>query len=93
MWPVVPNATLDLYAEHPEVLQLAEDVNTDYSEVLRGLEVSFNGDESALSPAIGKMFDMKDAILTLMMTPIPPATDPNVGPNAAPTYNYTDSEP
>ena len=94
VWPVVPNATLDLYVDHPEVLELAEDVNQKYSQVLRRLQEAFdNGDEGALSMSIGKMFEMKTAILTLMVTPIPPATDPDVGPNAAPTYNYTDSGP
>ena len=94
VWPVVPNATMDSYENGSDIWNLAQDVNQEYSEVLRGLELTFNSDSSALhSVIVNGMFNLETAILNLMQHPIPPITNANVGPNAAPTYTYIPSTP
>ena len=82
---------MDSYENGSDIWNLAQDVNQEYSEVLRGLELTFNSDSSALhSVIVNGMFNLETAILNLMQHPI---TNASVGQNAAPTYTYIPSTP
>ena len=85
VWPIVANPNSGMYP--PASIQRVEsDVfNELYSDLLRALHMTFNGQPDYLDTAIGLMFDLKLQALKLMSIPISATS------NAAPCYEYVAS--
>ena len=65
---------------------LARTFNIAYTKLLGSLEQAYNGQPDAIKDAMGLMYSISLNAKRLVRTPINPRDDPDVGPNAAPTY-------
>ena len=80
--PIVKNPTSDLYPPN-SIARVESDVfNQLYSNLLRALHITFNGQPDQLDAAIGLMFDLKLQALKLMAIPLDSTT------TAAPCYDF-----
>ena len=90
VWPVKPNLKLDdpdLRRNLP-LFDNCVEFNRTYCRLLRVLHNAFNGEHSQLGTAVGLMFSLKLQAIQLVQLPIDPQGDPDVGPNAGPTFEY-----
>lgn len=67
----------------------AEMFNMVYTKLLKSLENVFNGRPETLKDALGLMFSVDLHLRNLLTTPIDDDGDPDVGPNAGPTFDFT----
>ena len=67
----------------------AAELNRKYTELLDQMENAFNGSPDSVDEAIGTMFVIKSQLNALLSTPIHEGGDPDIGPNAGPTYDFT----
>ena len=80
--PILANPTSSLYPPNT-VARVESDVfNRVYSNALRALHITFNGQPDYLKTAIGLMYDVKLQAIKLMNIPL------NANTNAAPCYEY-----
>jgi Ferritin-like len=82
VFPIVENPTSDLYSKDSKLRVESDLFNQIYSNLLRALHVTFNGQPNTLDEAIGLMFDLKLQAIKLMGIPI------GNGTNAAPCYEF-----
>jgi Ferritin-like len=80
--PIAANPTSKLYPPGSKARVESDVFNQIYSNLLRALDITFNGQPDYLDSAIGLMFDLKLQAIKLMNIPI----DANT--NAAPCYEY-----
>ena len=59
-----------------------------YTNLLRALEVTFNGRPEKFGDALGLMFSIDRHLKRLVRTPLEENGDPTVGPNAGPTFDF-----
>ena len=67
---------------------LNREFNQRYTDLLRSLDVVFNGNPEKFTDALGLMFSIDRHLKNLVRTPLYPDGDPNVGPNAGPTFEF-----
>lgn len=67
----------------------AQRFNRVYTKLLKSLDNVFNGQPDTLKDALGLMFSVDLHLKKLVHTPIADDGDPEVGPNAAPTFDFT----
>ncbi|MBP2300807.1 ferritin-like domain-containing protein [Azospirillum picis] len=72
------------YADGSAAAIQSQAFNTYYSNLLKALHASFNGQPDRINEAIGLMFDLKIQAKLLMNTPMPDGS----GKFAAPTWQY-----
>jgi hypothetical protein len=80
--PIVESPKSDLYPPGTVQRVASDTFNQYYSNLLRALHITFNGQPDNLDTAIGLMFDLKLQAIKLMGIPI------GNGINAAPCYEY-----
>jgi hypothetical protein len=80
--PIVESPTSGLYPPNTPQRVASDTFNQMYSNLLRALHITFNGQPDNLDTAIGLMFDLKLQAIKLMGIPI------GNGSNAAPCYEF-----
>ena len=80
--PIVANPTSNLYPPGSAARVQSDAFNQIYSNLLRALHITFNGQPNSLNAAIGLMFDLKLEAVKLVNIPL----DANT--TAAPCYEY-----
>ena len=82
--PIIANPNSGLYPLNSKERVESDVFNQIYSNLLRALHTTFNGEPDYLNTAIGLMFDLKLQAIKLMNIPL--STDPST--HAAPCYEY-----
>lgn len=88
VWPMVNNPRYIKYTpgSRPDVLN--KEFNRIYTNLLRSLEVVFNGHPEKFVDALGLMMTVDRYLSRLVQTPLEEQGDPTVGPNAGPTFEF-----
>lgn len=88
VWPMVNNPRYIKYTpgSRPDVLN--KEFNRIYTNLLRSLEVVFNGHPEKFVDALGLMMTVDRYLKRLVQTPLEEQGDPTVGPNAGPTFEF-----
>ena len=89
VWPMTPNPKMHMYEEDSKAKVRAVMFNQAYTRLLKSLEYAFNGHPESIGDAISMMHSLIMHLNRLMSTPIDDNGDPNVGPNAGPTFEFT----
>lgn len=87
VYPMESNPDSTNFINHPEIFEKLSTFNYEYSDMLRILEKSFNGEPKCLGQAVGVMFELKILAKELMVTPTPEGVK-TVGP----TFEYLPSK-
>lgn len=83
--PIVESPTSALYPKGSKLRVESDLFNQIYSNLLRALHVTFNGQPDSLDDAIGLMFDLKLQAIKLMDMPM------GNGTNGAPCYEFVNA--
>ena len=86
VYPLFPDATLALYAPHPEAHDLAVRFATAYRHLLTCLQKTFSGSPDTLADAFGLMYELRIAALAMMAVPDPDPARPLFC--LSPTWQY-----
>ena len=84
VWNTLDDAKTVDYPPGGRARMLAEAFNVAYTNLLRALDQTFNGDPGNLKVALGLMYELRLTAIALVSTPLP-----ETGFNAAPTFEYT----
>lgn len=85
---MVNNPRLRKFAPGSRADVLNREFNKLYTNLLRSLNVTFNGHPEKLGDAVGLMFSIDRHLKRLVRTPLEEDGDPTVGPNAGPTFEF-----
>lgn len=85
---MVNNPRLVKYTKGSRADVLNKEFNRLYTNLLRSLEVIFNGHPEKFVDALGLMFSVDRHLKMLVQTPLEEYGDPTVGPNAGPTFEF-----
>ena len=88
IWPMVSNPRMSKYEEGSKAHRQAERFNMIYTKLLKSLENVFNGRPDTLKDALGLMYSVDLHLRNLVRTPVDENGDPDVGPNAGPTFDF-----
>ncbi|KAL9985862.1 hypothetical protein ACROYT_G008311 [Oculina patagonica] len=88
VWPMVSNPRMSKYTPGSKAYRQAERFNKVYTKLLKSLEDVFNGHPDSLNDALGLMYSVDFHLKNLVRTPIDDKGDPDVGPNAGPTFDF-----
>ena len=77
------------YGPDSKAHRQAKRFNQVYTKLLKSLDNVFNGQPDTLKDALGLMYSVDLHLKKLVHTPIADDGDPEVGPNAAPTFDFT----
>ena len=86
---MVPDPQMSKYTPGSKAYRKAERFNKVYTKLLKSLEALFNGYPDTLQDALGLMYSVDIHLRNLVRTPIDDNGDPNIGPNAGPTFVFT----
>lgn len=86
---MVSNPRMSKYKKGSNAYRQAEMFNMVYTKLPKSLENVFNGRPETLKDALGLMFSVDLHLRNLLATPIDDNGDPDVGPNAGPTFDFT----
>ena len=89
VWPMVRNPKMNMFAPGSRAHFHAEIFNKAYTKLIKALEKAFNGKPEELGNALGLMFSVELHLKNLVRTPIDDNGNPEVGPNAGPTFTFT----
>jgi hypothetical protein len=81
--PMIENPSADEYAD-PDLRAANDAANRTWSELLVQIDEAFDGDPSALIPAVHSMFRLRDRMLVLLANPLPD----HPGRTAGPTFDW-----
>lgn len=84
VWNLLDDPKIADYQPGSRAAVLAEQFNVSYTNLLRSLQVTFNGDPANLKVAIGLMNELRLLALRVVSTPLP-----GTAQFAAPTFEYT----
>ena len=87
VWPITTNPQMSKYLK-TKIFKMAKTFNKVYTQLLKNLERVFNGHPGAIKDTMGLMYSVTLYAKRLVSTPLDPNGDPNIGPNAAPTYTF-----
>jgi hypothetical protein len=79
VYPMIANPRGADYSD-PELRAASDAVNRTWSDLLRQLEASFNGEPEMLLPAVHTMFRLRDQSLVLLANPLPSHGGRHAGP-------------
>lgn len=88
VWPMIPNPVMNKYKPGSKAYLQAERFNKVYTKLLKSLHNVFNGQPDTLKDALGIMYSVDLHLKKLVHTPIADDGDPDVGPNAGPTFDF-----
>ena len=86
---MVTNPHMSKYTPGSTAYRKAERFNKVYTKLLKSLENVFNGHPDSLNDALGLMYSVDLHLRNLVRTPVDDNGDPEVGPNAGPTFDFT----
>lgn len=86
---MVSNPRMSKYSPGSKAYRQAERFNKAYTTLLKSLNNVFNGHPHKLKDALGLMYSVDLHLRNLVRTPIDDNGDPDVGPNAGPTFDFT----
>ena len=89
VWPMVSHPRMSKYTPGSKAYRQAVMFNKVYTNLLKSLENTFNGYPDTLRDALGLMYSVDLHMKNLVRTPIDDNGDPNDGPNAGPTFDFT----
>ncbi|XP_068752704.1 uncharacterized protein [Montipora capricornis] len=89
VWPMIPNPVMNKYKPGSKAYLQAERFNKVYTKLLKSLHNVFNGQPDTLKDALGIMYSVDLHLKKLVHTSIADDGDPDVGPNAGPTFDFT----
>jgi len=89
VWPMISNPRMSKYKPGSNAYRQAERFNKVYTKLLKSLDNVFNGHPEKLKDALGLMYSVNLHLKNLVRTPIEDNGDPDVGPNAGPTFDFT----
>jgi hypothetical protein len=84
VWNVLEDPKTVDYPPGSRARMLAEQFNVGYTNLLRALEETFNGDPPHLEVALGLMYELRLTATAIVSTPLP-----GTGYQAGPTFEYT----
>jgi hypothetical protein len=84
VYPMVANPRNQDYSD-PELRAASDATNRTWSRLLLQIEEAFNGNPSALVPAVHSMFKLRDQALVLLGNPVPD----HPGRHAGPTFEWS----
>jgi len=84
VYPMIANPRNRDYSD-PELLAASDATNRTWSRLLLQLDEAFNGNPSALIPAVHTMFRLRDQALVLLANPLPD----HPGRHAGPTFEWS----
>lgn len=84
VYPMIANPRNEDYPDR-ELLAASDAANRTWSKLLLQIEDSFNGNPSALVPAVHSMFKLRDQALVLLANPLPD----HPGRHAGPTFEWS----
>ena len=82
------NPRMSKYKPGSNAYRQAERFNKVYTKMLKSLENVFNGRPETLRDALGLMYSVSLHLKKLVRMPIDDDGDPDVGPNAGPTFEF-----
>ena len=85
---MIPNPVMNKYKPGSKAYLQAERFNKVYTKLLKSLHNVFNGQPDTLKDALGIMYSVDLHLKKLVHTPIADDGDPDVGPNAGPTFDF-----
>jgi hypothetical protein len=83
VWNLLPDAKVADYAPNSRAQILGDQVNRTYTNLLRSLQATFDGDPVRLKAALGLMFELNIVASELVTVPLA-----GTGYYAAPTFEY-----
>lgn len=89
IWPMIKDPKMSMYKPGSRAHFHAMLFNKAYTRLLRSLEKAFNGNPNQIIDAIGMMFSVELHLKNLIRTPIDDNGNPEIGPNAGPTFEFT----
>ncbi|KAI8489964.1 hypothetical protein Bbelb_323250 [Branchiostoma belcheri] len=89
VWPTISNPHNESYPEESQARKYSDNFNKIYTGLLMCLHDAFNGNPEKLkNDCMGMMSSLTAWGKRLVQTPIDPKGDPEIGPNAAPTFQF-----
>ncbi|MGI9317419.1 MAG: ferritin-like domain-containing protein [bacterium] len=85
VWPMKDDPCSKDYKNMPEIQALSDRFNDTYTELLNGLNDSFNGNKAMLASLMPVMYRLKEDAQRLMRVPLP---GNELGETAGPTWEY-----
>ncbi|XP_070541025.1 uncharacterized protein [Ptychodera flava] len=89
IWPILNDPKDNDYPVESEIKQISDLFNKEYSNLLRCIHGSFTGNPREIKTCMSMMARLESLGRQLARTPIDPNDDPNVGPNGAPTFEFS----
>jgi hypothetical protein len=86
VYPMLANPRNEDYAD-PDLRAASDAANRTWCELLKQIEVAFNGEPGMLIPAVHGMFRLRDQALVLLANPLPS----HPGRNAGPTFEWIET--
>ncbi|XP_019630269.1 PREDICTED: uncharacterized protein LOC109474415 [Branchiostoma belcheri] len=90
VWPTISNPRTESYPQESQARRYSDNFNKIYTGLLMCIHEAFNGKPNKMKDCMGMMSSLTAWGNKLVQTPIDPAGDPEVGPNAAPTFEFYD---
>ncbi|XP_019648076.1 PREDICTED: uncharacterized protein LOC109488316 isoform X2 [Branchiostoma belcheri] len=90
VWPTISNPRTKSYPPGSQARKYSDNFNMVYTGLLQCLHEAYNGAPQKLKcDCMGMMSSLTAWGKRLVQTPIDPNGDPEIGPNAAPTFEFT----
>ncbi|XP_078674115.1 uncharacterized protein LOC144912566 [Branchiostoma floridae x Branchiostoma belcheri] len=90
VWPTISNPRSNMYQTKSKARNYSDIFNKVYTDLLKCLHEAVNGQPDRMGDCMGMMKSLKVWADKLVRTPIDLDGDPNIGPNAAPTFEFYD---
>ena len=89
VWPMIPNPRLSDHTPGSKAYKQAVLFNKAYTKLLKSLEHACNGHLETMEDATGLMYGVELHLKALLRTPVDDNGDPDIEPNAGPTFEFT----
>ena len=80
VYPMASNPSTEKYKDYPDINEKLTTFNQEYSDMLRLIEQSFNGEPKILGQAVGVMYELK-ILAKELMSITPPNSKETIGPS------------
>ncbi|KAI8515324.1 hypothetical protein Bbelb_061370 [Branchiostoma belcheri] len=88
VWPTISNPHTERYPAGSQVRKYSDNFNKVYTGLLKCIHEAFNGNPDKMKHCTGMMSSLTAWGRKLVRTPMDPNGDPEIGPNAAPTFEF-----
>ncbi|XP_035682166.1 uncharacterized protein LOC118419733 isoform X2 [Branchiostoma floridae] len=91
VWPSISNPQTESYPPESQARKYSDNFNKIYTGLLKCIHEAFNGNPDKMkTDCMGMMSSLTGWGKRLVQTPIDPNGNPEIGPNAAPTFEFQD---